>query len=100
MFNCTKCGLCCRQVGKFPFMKSFAKEDGSCIHLKNNLCDCYENRPEICNVDLMYEKYFSSKMTKDEWYALQEISCRKIRDDARISRSDQSQHQAKSDRED
>lgn len=52
--------------------------NGVCIYLKNNLCSIYENRPEICNVDLMYEKYFSVMYTKQEFYELNEKACEKI----------------------
>ncbi len=31
-------------------------EDGSCSHLKDNKCTIYENRPEICRVDKLYEQ--------------------------------------------
>lgn len=66
-FICTKCGLCCHFVDKFPQLVDFDRGDGICVHLKNNLCDIYDSRPEICNVDLMYEKYFSNIYTRTEY---------------------------------
>lgn len=39
-------------TGRLP-----TQEDGStCIHLVDNKCEIYENRPEICRVDLMIDR--------------------------------------------
>ena len=69
MFPCTKCGLCCAKIGGVLKLKSSrfqkeidefpyaAKEDGSCEMLKDGLCSVYENRPNICNIGFMKEKY-------------------------------------------
>lgn len=54
-FQCSKCGACCRRAGKSGFMPD--RGDGACIHLtKDNLCSIYETRPELCNMELMWEK--------------------------------------------
>ena len=81
MFNCTQCGLCCKYVGKFPFMKNYARLDGSCKYLgENNLCSIYDKRPDICNVDKIYERYFANKMSIDEWHKFNEEQCKKIKE--------------------
>jgi Fe-S-cluster containining protein len=50
-FPCTSCGACCRRVHLVPgWPKEYLKEDGSCIHLDNNLCSIYEFRPPICRI--------------------------------------------------
>lgn len=77
-FICTKCGLCCHFVDKFPQLVDFDRGDGICVHLKNNLCDIYNSRPEICNVDLMYEKYYYEKYTQDEYYQMIADACYKL----------------------
>ncbi len=42
MFNCLRCGCCCRNAG--------------CKYLtKDNLCAIYETRPILCRVDRMFE---------------------------------------------
>lgn len=74
-FPCVKCGLCCRNIDKIPQLKAFDTGNGTCRYLINNLCSIYENRPEICCVDLMYERYFSDKMTRDEFYKLNKKGC-------------------------
>ena len=79
-FKCDCCGLCCRSLKKVPALTNFDRGDGVCIHLRDdNLCSIYEHRPEICNVDLMYEKYYSSIYTKEEFYKLNEKQCEKIK---------------------
>ena len=52
--------------------------NGICIHLKNNLCDIYDHRPEICNVEAMYKKYFAERFTREEFYAMNEAVCGKL----------------------
>lgn len=74
-FHCTKCGECCKNIRHIPQLVDFDDGTGVCIHLKNNLCDIYESRPEICNVDSMYEKYFSAMYSREKFYALNEEVC-------------------------
>jgi len=74
-FPCTGCGICCTRVWlakgtlskeEFPFD---VKKDGSCEMLgKDNTCKVYENRPDICRIDKMYEKEHSKTMTRKEAY--------------------------------
>jgi Fe-S-cluster containining protein len=68
IFECKKCGQCCRNIGKTGLLKEYENENGECIHLtKDNLCDIYENRPDICNVKKMYELHFQQYMTYKEY---------------------------------
>lgn len=78
-FPCAKCGACCRNIDKIPQLKAFDTGNGTCRYLVNNLCSIYENRPEICSVDLMYENYFKNQMTLDEFYKLNEQGCKKVK---------------------
>ena len=77
MFDCDCCGLCCRQVRKYPdFAKEYDRGDGVCKHLMNdNRCAIYETRPDICNVDLMYERYFFKIKTREEFYKINKKQC-------------------------
>lgn len=54
-FLCSQCGACCKLAGKMGGKKYNLpiNEDGSCGHLKNNVCSIYDNRPDICRVDKM-----------------------------------------------
>ena len=78
-FYCDKCGLCCRHVDKVPQLVHFALKNGVCKYFHNNLCSIYKNRPEICRVDFMYEKYFKDKMTIEEYYKLNEKGCNELK---------------------
>lgn len=74
-FNCDRCGLCCRSIGGIPQLKQFDRGDGVCCHLTDaNLCDMYESRPEVCNVEKMYSR-FASEMSVDEYLSMMEGSC-------------------------
>ena len=67
-WSCDKCGLCCKQVGRFPFMQEYDRGDGTCKFLtEENTCEIYADRPQICNTDLMYERVYSRFMTRDEF---------------------------------
>lgn len=61
-FNCDRCGLCCKAL--------------NCQYLtKDNFCSIYETRPLICDIEKGYEEVFKSKMTKQEWFNLNEHYC-------------------------
>ena len=67
-YNCRQCGQCCRNIGSTGLLKEFENEKGECIHLtEDNLCNIYENRPDVCNVKKMYELYFCKLMTFEEY---------------------------------
>lgn len=88
-FKCSQCGLCCRYVKaildnpkaaqepyrslieQFPFTYF---EDGSCEMLIDNKCSIYEDRPLLCNVERIYETYFS-EMDKGAFYKEQNEYC-------------------------
>lgn len=77
-FVCDKCGLCCRLVWKIPALSAFDRGDGTCVHLKNKLCDIYEQRPEICDVAKMYV-HFKQQMSYTEYIDKVMQSCQYIK---------------------
>ncbi len=79
-FPCTKCGECCRHISLIPELSEFDDGTGACVHLKNNLCEIYDARPDICRVDVMYEKLFKSSFTREEFYELNLQSCKILRE--------------------
>jgi Fe-S-cluster containining protein len=79
MFPCQKCGQCCRMLALVLSLQKFDRGDGVCRHLVNNLCDIYEYRPLICNIDDIYNKYYSSKMSLDSFYMLNISVCNLIK---------------------
>ena len=75
-FFCTKCGECCRHISVIAELSDFDDGTGVCVHLKNNLCEIYDTRPDICRVDVMYERMFKDYYTKEEFYELNMQSCK------------------------
>ncbi|MEI0557292.1 YkgJ family cysteine cluster protein [Brachyspira intermedia] len=71
-FPCTSCGEYCRHITNIPTLEEFDKGNGICIYLneQTDLCEIYKTRPEICIVDVMYDKYFKEKYSKEEFYQL------------------------------
>ena len=78
MFPCKKCGLCCRNLDKSQLFRQLHNGDGVCKYLKENLCSIYERRPLLCRVDECYYKYFSDKLTLEEYYKLNLEICNKL----------------------
>ena len=63
-------------IGNIPQLRQFDRGDGTCCHLTSaNLCDIYEERPEVCRVDNMYA-HFKDLMTEDEYVDSIEELCR------------------------
>lgn len=77
-FPCTSCGLCCRQIGRIEQLASFDRGDGICIHLKDYRCSIYENRPDICRVDVMYHKVYHQYFSKEEFYLENSRICEEL----------------------
>ncbi|MDD6925077.1 MAG: YkgJ family cysteine cluster protein [Campylobacter sp.] len=82
-FFCSQCGECCKNIRHIPELAGYSDENGCCKYLKNNRCSVYENRPEVCRVDLMYEKYYSNKYTLQEFYTLNESICEILQNNAK-----------------
>ncbi|MBQ7176621.1 MAG: YkgJ family cysteine cluster protein [Victivallales bacterium] len=78
-FTCDKCGLCCRRIKDIPQLEAFDRGDGVCIHLKDNLCDIYEHRPEICDTERMY-RYLASSISREDYEKLLTDSCRCLKE--------------------
>lgn len=81
MFQCERCGQCCRHLDRSEIYKELNRGDGVCIHLKDNLCSIYETRPILCRVDESYEYYFKELYSKQEYYELNYKACKKIKEE-------------------
>ena len=79
MFECDRCGLCCRSLKEIDILSPLNRGDGVCRYLENNLCSIYNDRPIICRVDDCYEKFFKNIMTKEEYYTLNYESCKLLK---------------------
>lgn len=83
-YPCTKCGCCCKMVGKmvqeleidFPYAYD---ANGKCSQLADdNTCMVYEDRPLICNIDKMAELL---KVNKAEFYDININACNDMMDE-------------------
>jgi len=97
-FKCEKCAACCKLiffainqaakehnqddpiaqlVREFPYD---LKSDGSCEKLGDDgLCEVYHDRPPICRVDDIYEKFYADKMTKKEFNQVTLGTCEQLK---------------------
>ena len=72
--QCSKCGKCCRHIA--GILPEFDLGDGTCCHLtEDGLCDIYDERPLICNVDRFFEECLKGKIRREDWYALNHKAC-------------------------
>lgn len=79
-FPCKKCGLCCKHLELIPELKNYDSGNGRCVYLlNNNLCAIYEHRPNICNVNKMYELVYSKQMSLKEYIQCNLKGCEVIR---------------------
>lgn len=80
-FYCDKCGLCCSHLELFgePY-EELNRGDGICIYFdeQNRLCKIYNNRPDICNVEKGYLKFFSY-MDRQEYIRKSIEGCKKLK---------------------
>ena len=79
MFQCDKCGECCKHLNLSPLYKDLDRGDGICIYLNGSLCSIYDRRPLICRVDDCYETFFKDKMSLEEYYRLNKEMCNKLK---------------------
>lgn len=78
-FECDRCGECCRHISGIQDLVAFDRGDGTCRHLVDNQCEIYERRPAICDVERMFETWFSKAMTWSEYILLTNESCAKLK---------------------
>lgn len=68
MFPCTQCGLCCQNISSVIELKKFDIGNGVCKHysIVDKSCKIYDLRPDICQIDKMYDlKYYKFFLKKD-----------------------------------
>lgn len=74
------CGACCRSLTGVPLYAALDRGDGVCRHLDEGsiLCRIYADRPSICRVTEMYERY-SDLLSWTEFVTLNLKSCDTLR---------------------
>lgn len=75
MFQCDKCGACCRNLDKSPLYAGLHDGDGVCRYLRDNLCSIYEDRPLLCRIDESYERLLKGTISKQDYYRLNYEAC-------------------------
>lgn len=80
MFQCDGCGCCCRNLDKSELYKDLDRGDGTCKYLAGNKCSIYEKRPLLCRIDESYEVFFKNIYKREEYYKMNYIMCRKLRE--------------------
>ena len=90
MFDCDRCGLCCRNVWMNETYRSLDRGDGVCRYLQeDNLCSIYEQRPLLCRIDYCYEAYYSEEMTREEFYKLNQYVCETLKTEEYVPKKTQ-----------
>lgn len=79
MFNCDKCGSCCRHLNLSELFSDLDRGDGICKFLDGNLCSIYDDRPLKCRVDEAYFAWFKDEISIDEYYHLNYEMCNIIK---------------------
>lgn len=78
MFDCERCGCCCRNLDKSDLYSFLNRGDGVCKYLSGNKCTIYESRPLLCRIDESYDKLFSKIISRDEYYSINKKACKKL----------------------
>ena len=80
MFKCDMCGLCCKNISGIIELKENDDGTGRCIYLnQNNLCRIFDNRPEVCNTEKMYNNIYRYFMSKAEYDTLNILGCVRLK---------------------
>ena len=82
-FLCSSCGACCMIAGKTGYLPD--RGDGACSFLdEENKCSIYEDRPDVCRVDVMH-KINNPELSKKEYFIKSTKACHKIIDLLKIN---------------
>ena len=89
-FPCSLCGMCCKRVNiaiehykllEPEFIFPFKVIEGVCSKLEDNKCSVYEDRPILCNVDRLSEKW---GIEKGYFYEVNKTVCNILMDENNI----------------
>ena len=79
IFQCDKCGECCRHLNLSEVYADLHSGDGICQYLEGNLCTIYNDRPLKCRIEDCYYEFFSDEMTIEEYYKKNYEVCDKLK---------------------
>lgn len=84
MFQCDKCGACCRNLNLSSLYVELDRGDGICKYLSGNLCTIYKERPILCRIDESYDAFFANLISKEKYYRLNYEACDKLKEKDRM----------------
>lgn len=76
-FCCTKCGECCRHIDAVEGLRHLQK-DGVCKYLVGNICSIYDNRPDLCRRDKVFQM-FKDEFSEEEFTRIIVAICNELR---------------------
>jgi Fe-S-cluster containining protein len=86
-FLCTRCGACCRSVSLSSLTAWLDRGNGICRHLDDEtaLCSIYENRPDVCRVDLQYKINYQRVISWQKFCELNQQCCAMLQKSANFT---------------
>ncbi|MEA1954702.1 MAG: YkgJ family cysteine cluster protein [Campylobacterota bacterium] len=80
MFPCTSCGLCCRHIENIAELNEYDLGNGICKYLNivDNSCKIYDERPDICRIDKMFDIEFNKHFSKKDFYVKNAEVCNSL----------------------
>lgn len=62
--------------------------DGSCIHYDDmtKLCSIYENRPDVCRVDIQFQNNYSQYFSWEQFCEINTKACKKLNENELLTK--------------
>jgi len=89
MFPCTVCGLCCQNISNIKELKEFDLGNGVCKYFDYSTrgCSIYEDRPDVCRVDKMFDLVYYKEFTREEFYIANAKICNFLQEQYKLDKS-------------
>lgn len=80
-FPCDECGKCCKNLHLSRELDELNRGDGVCKFLNESTsrCTIYENRPDICRINVQYQKHFMNMYTWEEFVQMNILVCNELK---------------------
>jgi Fe-S-cluster containining protein len=89
IFPCSSCGLCCQNISTIKELKNYDLGNGVCKYFDvlNKSCEIYNSRPEICQIDRMFQIKYNNYFTKEEFYIENAKVCNSLQEQYGLDKS-------------
>jgi len=89
MFPCSSCGLCCQNISGIDALEEFDLGNGICKHFDEltGSCKIYKIRPDICNIDKMFDIEYYKYFTKKKFYIENAKVCNILQEKYKLDKS-------------